>query len=375
MPQHVTYNYRIRDCNARKHLKKMAASVNRIWNFCVSTTQDAKKHNKRWPTGFDLNNLTAGSGRMLADESEYYENLLSNSVQEVCRQFASSRNQHRKIPKFRHSKGRKRSLGWVPFKCANDIKIDQNLGTIKYYGRTYKLWFSRKLIGEICNGRFVEDNKGNWHVQLVLEIPDELFPQGRFEDCGVDPGVHTLMTIGSDRGQDGQPIITKVDAPLPYMKMEAQIQKFQRFKKKKKVKKLHRKAKYQRRHFLHVVSKKMTELFRTIYFGNLSVQWLIAGNSTKKVLDSALGELRRMISYKSAMRRGSFILVNEAMSTQICSNVACRHVGGPKGVKDLGVRWWVCDSCGTHHDRDGNAAVNILLSGRSIDRQVTGVLS
>lgn len=53
--------------------------------------------------------------------------------------------------------------------------------------------------------------------------------------------------------------------------------------------------------------------------------------------------------------------MNERMSTQVCSN--CESIGGPRGLKDLGIREWVCDDCGTEHDRDCNAARNILRVG------------
>src|SRR3977135_1333422 len=63
-------------------------------------------------------------------------------------------------------------------------------------------------------------------------------------------------------------------------------------------------------------------------------------------------------------RRGSlrvFAEVDEKLTTQTCS--ACLSVNGPKGHKGLAIRQWVCGECGTVHDRDGNAAINIARLG------------
>ncbi|WP_370655740.1 zinc ribbon domain-containing protein [Paracraurococcus lichenis] len=93
----------------------------------------------------------------------------------------------------------------------------------------------------------------------------------------------------------------------------------------------------------------------------------------KSVLDAGWSAFRSMLSYKTAMRRGArFVETNERHSTQTCSSCGAR--GGPRGPKGLRVRSWVCDGCGVLHDRDTNAALNILRSGRNIDRQRTEIL-
>jgi transposase len=58
----------------------------------------------------------------------------------------------------------------------------------------------------------------------------------------------------------------------------------------------------------------------------------------------------------------TFAEVSEAFSTQTCS--ACDSRGGPKGIAGLGIRAWTCGDCGTVHDRNVNAAKNILAAGR-----------
>jgi putative transposase len=89
----------------------------------------------------------------------------------------------------------------------------------------------------------------------------------------------------------------------------------------------------------------------------------------KSVLDAGWSQFRTMLRYKCDSAGAWFDEVNEANSTQDCS--ACLARSGPKGLKDLGsmfaehAKEWTCPECGTHHDRDVNAARNILRRGHA----------
>jgi transposase len=82
----------------------------------------------------------------------------------------------------------------------------------------------------------------------------------------------------------------------------------------------------------------------------------------KSVLDAGWGAFRTMLSYKCDDAGVWFEEVNEAYSTQTCS--CCESRTGPRGVAGLEIREWRCEVCDTVHDRDVNAALNILAVGR-----------
>ena len=69
-----------------------------------------------------------------------------------------------------------------------------------------------------------------------------------------------------------------------------------------------------------------------------------------------------MLRYKAIARAAMFVDTSEYFSTQVCSD--CGSVGGPKGLKDLGIREWVCGDCGAVRDCHVKAAINILRLGR-----------
>lgn len=77
--------------------------------------------------------------------------------------------------------------------------------------------------------------------------------------------------------------------------------------------------------------------------------------------DAGWSMFRHFLEYKAIARKVVYREVSERFSTQTCSG--CGAIGGPKGRKGLGVREWVCGECGAVHDRDVNAALNILRMG------------
>jgi putative transposase len=66
----LTYRYRIKETNSAKALAGMARAVNVIWNYCGGAQEHARRWNMRWPSGFDLINLTSGVSRDLGHHSD-----------------------------------------------------------------------------------------------------------------------------------------------------------------------------------------------------------------------------------------------------------------------------------------------------------------
>lgn len=86
-------------------------------------------------------------------------------------------------------------------------------------------------------------------------------------------------------------------------------------------------------------------------------------NMAKSIHDAGWHSFKQMIRYKAIRHGGTYVEVSEAYTTQICSECGALPDERPKGIGDLGVREWSCGACGTRHDRDINAARNILARG------------
>ena len=98
-----------------------------------------------------------------------------------------------------------------------------------------------------------------------------------------------------------------------------------------------------------------------IVVGDVSSSQLAKTRMAKSVLDAGWYMFREMLRYKAIRHSVDLVVVNEAFTTRTCSS--CGVLSGPQGVNSLRIREWTCRACGETHDRDVNAARNILALG------------
>lgn len=339
--QTLTIKLRLRDKHAAE-LNRQARAVNFVWNYCNETSRKAWDRDRRWLSGFDLCGLSAGSSAAL--------NLHAQSIQVICRQYASSRDKAKRAGiRWRG----KKSLGWVPF---NTGKVSFDGRSLKFFGVRYQpMHVDKRLVAgmKIGAGSFNQDARGRWFINLPVEV--ECAPAGNRQAVGVDLGLKDLATLSNGR---------KIEAPQFYRKNEEALATAQRARKTpKRIRNIHAKVANRRRDFLHKASAAIAKEYGVIVVGDISPSKLARTNLAKSVLDAGWSDLKRMISYKAIMHGGKMVEVSERMTSQVCSECGSLPPSRPKGIADLGKRMWVCDDCGVKHDRDVNAARNILRVG------------
>jgi len=339
--QTITIKLRLRDKHASE-LNRMARAVNYCWNYINETQQKAARSNRKWLSAFDLQRLTNGAGKDL--------NLHAHTIQRVCRQYDNSRKTHKKAwLKFR---GRK-SLGWVPFNTGH-VSFDGSV--FKFRGVVYQsMHLHPALIAgmKFGAGSFNQDSRGRWYINMPVEVECPAIVPG--DAVGIDLGLHDLATLSTGE---------KIEAPRLYRSSEEKLAKAQRARKTpKRVRNIHAKIANRRRDFLHKASASIAKQFGLIVVGDVSSKKLAKTNMAKSVLDAGWSSFKTMLSYKAIRHGGRMIEADERYSTQTCSSCGCLPPERPKGIAGLRIREWKCDDCGTVHDRDTNAAVNILRVG------------
>ncbi|WP_296200522.1 transposase [uncultured Hyphomicrobium sp.] len=349
----ITFKFRIKDATTRKHLARHALACNQIWNFCCATQREAERRRGgdkrvRWPTAFDLDRLTKSVAAELG--------IHSDTVTQVCRQFAKSRDEKGKCPRFRSSFGGKRALGWVPF-IPRATKIDGDAAI--YLKRRYRFWKSREVEGRFRAGHFVEDARGRWYVAFQCEVADDLHAaQGM---VGIDLGLKDLATLSNGE---------VVPALKHFRQHEVTLAVAQRARNKKRVRAIHAKIANARRHHLHEQSTRIARENSLIVVGDVNASAIAKTRLAKSVLDAGWSSFRHMLRYKAARRQAVYVEASERYSSQTCSCCGTIPASSPKGMGALGIRRWECSDCGASHDRDENAARNILRVG--LERQPPG---
>lgn len=145
--------------------------------------------------------------------------------------------------------------------------------------------------------------------------------------------------------------------------MEPILAVAQRANKRSRVKTIHAQIANRRKDFLHKLSTDLVKRNGAIFVGNVNASGLVKTKMAKSVLDAGWTSFRTMLSYKSMATGVLFEEINEAYSTQTCSCCESLPDSRPKGIAGLRIREWTCSECGAHHDRDVNAAKNILAAG------------
>ena len=343
----LTYKYRIKDATVGKHLTRYSKAVNFVWNYCCETQRKIEasyksgRPNCRWPSHFDFCKLTAGCTTELG--------LHSDTVNRICKQFVVSRNAVKHCPKFRASGGPRCALGWVPF-FSRTIKVEDAF--VVYLKRKFRFWKSRDILGVIKTGCFTQDPRGRWYICFQCDVECNL-PTGTGQ-IGIDLGLKTLATCSNGE---------KIPALHHYRQYEAALTIQQRAGNKCRVRTIHAKIANARKDQLHKASLKIVRENQLIVVGNISAAKFAKSRMAKSVLDASWSMLRIMLEYKASRHQACYVEADERFTSQMCSNCGNIPVSSPKGMGALGIRHWVCSGCGTSHDRDVNAARNILFVG------------
>jgi putative transposase len=328
-------------------LEAAAIEVNQVWNWCNEISAKAVRPyvgKGTWLSGFDLCKLSAGA-------TQCFEYIGADTIQRVNLEYALKRRQSRKVKlRFRSSRGARRSLGWVPFKAASLKRQGQ---AVRFCGKSFRLFETKRLEGvRWRQGCFAQDAVGDWWLCLPVEYTVDQ-SAAALEAVGIDVGLKAIATTS-----DGETL----DAGRWAQRYADRLAVAQRRGHKLQAKRLHRRIARCRADALHKFSRKIIDRYQTIVVGDVSSIQLVKTRMAKSVLDSGWGMLRQMLQYKGEHAGRSVQIVQERFTTRACSS--CGSLTGPSGPRALVVRRWCCAACGAAHDRDVNAARNILARSR-----------
>ncbi|MFF3611605.1 RNA-guided endonuclease InsQ/TnpB family protein [Streptomyces sp. NPDC002580] len=217
------------------------------------------------------------------------------------------------------------------------------------------------------------DPAGRWFVSLLCEDPTIVPLPATDTAVGIDVGLNHLLTLSTGE---------KIANPRHERRDRARLALAQRRLAKKakgdganrakarhKIARIHARIADRRRDYLHKLTTRLVRENQTLVIEDLTVRNMVRNRSLARAIsDAAWSDFRGMLEYKAAWYGREVIAVDRWFpSSKLCS--AC---GTLADKMPLNVRTWMCD-CGTTHDRDVNAAKNLLAAGRAVAACGAGV--
>jgi putative transposase len=210
------------------------------------------------------------------------------------------------------------------------------------------------------------DPDGRWYVSFAVEVADPVQLLATGAVVGVDLGIKDFaVTSDGEKIANPRHLVQRERNLARYQRRMARCRKgsANRAKAKAKVARAHRKVRASRTDFLHKASTRLVRDHDVIVLEDLAVKNMVRNRSLAKAIsDCGWGTFRSMIGYKAA-KYGRHVIVIDRWypSSKTCS--ACGHL---IASLSLSTRHWTCPGCGTLHDRDINAAKNILAAGLAV---------
>lgn len=367
-----SYKYKLLPNNIQEEqIQKTFGCCRFVYNQTLNYRRNLYKTEKKSLSKYDCYNYMV---RTLKIDFPWLKEIdkfaLSNSVFNMDVAYQRFFKQHFGYPKFKSKKNSKKT--YTTTMTNNNIEVSFESGRIKLPKLKWvKVVLHREFSGQIKSATVSQNSSGKYFVSILVETEHK--PMNLSDHAvGIDLGIKDLI-ITSDGDKFANPhILKKYEKKLlkERRKLSRKTKGSKNYEKQKiKVATVYEKIRNTRIDNLHKISYKLINENQVIVSEDLSVNNMVKDKRfAKAISDCGWGELTRQLGYKAEWNGRKYIKIDRYVpSSQTCN--ACGYVN--KETKDLSIREWTCPNCNTHHDRDVNAATNILKEGlREIDKNL-----
>jgi len=361
------YKYRIYPNKAQAELiNKTIGCCRFVYNYYLAKKIELYKTEQK-----SINyNACANDLKNLKNQYEWLKEVDSISLQQSLKDldlayqnfFRRVKNGEKEVvfPKFKSKKNPKQS--YRTQNVNNNISITNNKIKIPKLGYV-KFSNSRSFEGKIKNCTISKTSTGKYFVSVLVTEDIQELPQNN-NAIGFDLGIADYLITSNGEVVNNPKILKQYEDKIIKLQRQLAHKKkgSNRYKKQtKKIAKVHERIRNIRTDFLQKLSTQIIKDNQLIISEDLAVKNMVKNrNLAKAISDVSWSKFCRMIEYKANWYGRTYHKIDRYfVSSQLCNVCGYKNTD----TKDLNVRQWICPQCNTNHDRDVNAAVNILNQG------------
>ena len=361
----------------QKQLDRLFGCTRFVYNYFLAKAENDYKQGKKFSSTYDnqkiltLMKKTPEFAFLKQGDSQALNQAIANLGLAYDRFFKKLADH----PKFK-KKGYEQSYTTFVTASAKTFKIENNHIFIPKVGQV-KIIQHRTVSGRITSGTVRKTASGKYFISLHCKNSEVVELDKTDSEIGFDLGIESLLIDqNGNKVKNPRHIRKMIDKiKLEEQRLQTKQQGSSNYKKQRiKLAKLHEKLANQRKDFLQKLSCSIVKNHDFIAAEDLDIKSMLESDFSqmpkwqqeafhRNISDVSWGEFLRQLDYKSSWYGKKFIQVGRFFpSSQLCSNCGYKN----PLVKDLSVRRWTCPNCGAVHNRDHNAAKNILAEAHRI---------
>ena len=348
-----------------------------VYNHMLARKQEAYKTHK---TNLGLTELSKHFYHELRKEEQYAwlkeqnTKVMKQSIRQMLTAYDKFFKQHNGFPKFKSKKDKQSAL--FPIDAISKINtfdtckitLTKKLKGISFRCSDLYLTRLRRYKGNIRRATLSKTKSGNFFLSILVDMnDDELVKFNKTSlDVGIDLGVKDFV-ITSDGGVFGNKHFYKKDERR-LAKLQRQLSRKRKgssnfYKQCKQIAKVYETITNKKDNYIHFVVNELLSRYDTVYMEDLNVQGMMKNHKLAKAIQEVgFCKFKITLQNKALQNDKKVVLIDRFYpSSKTCSN--CGYVNKDLKLQD---RRWCCPDCDTNHDRDKNAAINIIHEGRRI---------
>lgn len=348
-----------------------------VYNHMLALKQKEYNDNKK---SLGLNELTKYFHRTLLKDEQYVwlkeqnTKVMKQAIRQMLTAYDNFFKQHNDFPKFKSKKDKESAL--FPLEAIskkndlNDRKITltKSLKDIKF--RCSNLYFKRLKTYKdgIRSATLSKIKSGNYFLSILVDLPQEEIIKFELTDrhIGIDLGVKNFVITSDGEVFENRHFFKKQENKIA--KLQRQLSKKQngsnnRNKQRVRIAKVFERLTNQKFAYIHSVVNELLTYYDTVFMEDLNVKGMLKNHHLAKAIQEiGFYKFRQILEDKARNNNKQVILIDSFYP----SSKTCSNCGYKKRDLKLSDRFWTCPVCREYHDRDLNAAVNILHEGERI---------